>query len=189
MFERSPSGPAAQLALVDIAPSRGVDRGADELGSGWVKIPRLSFVMDSPAEDVLAMLSPSQILDVLEAAAPRPQTVVVAHALQSRVLTDLESSRLLSVWVRIESWVIARTDIAVVDVAGEQPASSLDYGREEAALAMRMSPCGGHGRVNEARERTGRLRAVGRALALGTLTRGQSYDLTTAVRFLADADA
>jgi hypothetical protein len=191
MFDR-PSGAdrGAQLALTGMPITRARKGAAPKAAEPqWVRIPHLSFVMDSPAADVLAALTPSQVLDVLEAAAPTPQTVVLAHALQSSLLTETDASRLLSIWVRIESWVIARTDIAVVSVAGEQPPSSIDYGREEAALAMRMSPRGGHGRVTDARERTGRLRQVGRALALATLTRGQGYDLTTAVRFLGDGDA
>ncbi|MCU1675837.1 MAG: hypothetical protein JWM93_595 [Frankiales bacterium] len=152
-------------------------------------IRHLSFVMDNPADDVLNALSAPQVLDVLEAAAPTAQTVVLAHALQSRTLSDVDRSRLLSVWVRIESWVTARTDIAIVDVAGEEPASSADYGREEAALAMRLSPRGATSRVAEARQRTGRLSSVGRALGQAVLTRAQAYDLTTGVLLLDDRQA
>ena len=152
-------------------------------------IPFLSFVMDSPADDVLDVLSPTQVLDVLEVAHPTAQTVVLATALQFRVLTGLDASRLLSVWVRIESWVTARTDLAIVDVAGDEPATNLDYAREEAALAMRMSPRGACGRVAEARHRTGRVPAVGRALAAASLTRGQAYDLTSRVAILDDTAA
>jgi hypothetical protein len=126
------------------------------------------------------------VLDVLEVAAPCPQMVVLAHGLQSRVLTEFEASRLLSVWQRLESWLVSRMDVAIVDVAGEEPASSVDYGREEAALAMRMSPQAGMSRVGEARARTVRLPELGAALASAALTRGQAYDLTVAVARLDD---
>ena len=141
----------------------------------------LKLVMGRFGTDVLDVLTATEVLDVLQVAAPSPQMVVLAHELQFRVLSDLDESRLLSVWQRLESWQVSRMDIAIVAVAGDEPRSSVDYGREDAALAMRMSPRGGMGRVAEARLRTGRVPEVGHALASGTLTRGHAYDLTVAV--------
>ena len=153
---------------------------------GPIALPHYAAVLGQFGIGVLDVLTATQVLDVLEAAPPTAQTVVLAHELQSRVLGDLDTSRLLSVWVRIESWVVSRTDIAIVGVAGDEPPSSVDYPREEAALAMRLSPRSGAGRVSEARQRTFRLPELGRALADASLTRGQSYDLTAGVRQLDD---
>ncbi|MDQ1714886.1 MAG: hypothetical protein QOC60_831 [Frankiaceae bacterium] len=204
MFEeppRSADGRAPELPRTAPAPAlvrpvagtafplfgRPAKTGRPSMQSDPIVPEHVSLVMGRFGTDVLDVLTATQVLDVLEVAAPGPQMVVLAHELQSRVLNDLDLSRLLSVWQRLESWHVSRMDIAIVAVAGDEPASSVDYGREEAALAMRMSPRGGMGRVAEARLRTGRVPEVGYALASGTLTRGQAFDLTVAVGRFDDA--
>ena len=147
-------------------------------------------VMHAALETVLMSFCAGEILAVLEDEPPSERTVLLAAMVGRWELTANDKAALLAVWVRIESWTLAQVDKAIVAVAGATPTSD-DWGREEAALCMRMSTVSAGGRVEMARLRQGRLGDVGTALESGVLLTGQAFDLMSAVGSLPDdvADA
>ncbi|MDQ1725944.1 MAG: hypothetical protein QOG52_2972, partial [Frankiaceae bacterium] len=159
-------------------------RSPDELA---VRADNTEIVMQWSPSVVLELLSTSEILEVLETQPPTDRTVTLAVRLGQRVLDELDASRLLTVWIRIDSWVTAQMDKAIVTVAGADLGNSFDPGREEAALAMRVASRTAASRVMDARERRGRLIAVGDALERGVLLARQSQDMVEALEFVSSA--
>jgi hypothetical protein len=151
-----------------------------------------AFVRSAPVDEVLAWVPAAQIVDVLLKEPPSPRAVTLADALLKVPDGDRRAagwptwvaSELLTVWARIASWVAARTDAAIVDVAGRSPGDAHDWAREEAALALRLAPVTAVDRVEQARARKGRLARIGAALECGDLLPTQADDLAREVESL-----
>ena len=143
------------------------------------------FVMNASPEAVLGRFSSAVILKVLEAEAPAEQTVQLALRLGGLRLTGGEAAALLAVWTRIESWAVAQVDRAIVGVAGPESTAD-DWGREEAALCMRLSPVTAIRRVEHARLRCGQFAIVGKALESAVLLPTMAFDLHEALLPLPD---
>lgn len=155
----------------------------DGVPSHPVTMPQM--VMRGAVETVLGSFTAAEILAVLEEEPPSERTVILACAVGRRTLTANDKAALLAVWVRIESWTLAQVDKAIVAVAGSTPTPD-DWGKDEAALCMRMSTVSATGRVAMARTRQGQLGGIGAALEAGILLTGQAFDLVTAVGSLSD---
>ena len=156
-------------------------RSSEELAA---RADNTEIVMQWSPWVVCDLLSASEILEVLESQPPTDRTVALAVRLGGQVLDELDASRLLTVWTRIDSWVTAQMDKAIVAVTGVAPGNSFDPGREEAALAMRVASRTAASRVMDARERRGRLRSVGDALERGVLLTRQSQDMVDALEWV-----
>jgi hypothetical protein len=118
----------------------------------------------------------AQVLALLTVVPPSGQVAVVVTALQERFLAPEERVTVLALCGRLASWLTAVTDAAIVAVTGPGSAEPdpRDYGRDEVALALRMSTRSSPVRVVQARARRGLLRSVGEALAAGLLTPGMA---------------
>ncbi len=179
-----PSGDGVEELVECECPAHLLERGE-------LDVP--AFIGEWDVEQVLGLVPVGDLLRWLSTEPPSPRVVELAHAL-TRV-PELErraagwpawaAADLLSVWVRVTGWVTARTDAAVVALAGRSKRSLDDFGREEVAMAMRLAPVTAAGRLHSARERCGPLARVGAALAGGSLLATQADDL---VRELRDLD-
>ncbi|MCU1678798.1 MAG: hypothetical protein JWM93_3556, partial [Frankiales bacterium] len=137
---------------------------AADLVAGWARDGLPASVASSDVFRVVGMVLPSE------------RVVSVAAQLEARVLGPADAVALLGLWTRLGSWLTAKVDRAIVRVAGPVELGREDWGRDEAALAVRLSPQAAARRVFDARLRCGRLSRVGDALAAGLLLPGQADD-------------
>jgi hypothetical protein len=146
-----------------------------------------TVVRGAPVATVIDVLPADRVVAVLLREQPSVRVVAIATALLA-IPRDRRSawkpwvaSELLTVWQRVQSWVASQVDQAIVDVAGASPLGSEDWGREEAAAALRLAPLAAAIVVQQARARRGRLRRVGASLADGTLLATQANGLVDAL--------
>lgn len=108
-------------------------------------------------------------LDALAVAEPGPAVMAELQAYDPVRLSPYNRVLLLRAWERQNSWVAAKTQPALVAVAGPE-ATPEEWGREEVAAALRISLPTAQRRVDIARTLESTLRRTGAALAAGDIS-------------------
>ena len=125
-----------------MAPPEGFGLGS----SGWLG---LYAPVDGDDPDVVP--SVSTVLDRVEAWGPSVDTLTVLEGLDPQALSPFDQVTYLSLVDAHVGWLEGIKQRAVLAVAGIAPLDADDSGREEVALAIRLSPSTAQRRIDTAR--------------------------------------
>ena len=125
---------------------------------------------------------------------PCAEVLAELAELDAGALDQHERVLALQLWERHAGWAAARTQQAIVDVAGPAPKTddnstrkADDWAALEVAAALRLSPGSAARRISVARELTGRLTATLRSLECGAISIWSALCTVDAVTNLTDA--
>ena len=114
--------------------------------SGW-----LGLYAPGPDDDPDAVPRVSTVLDRVEAWGPSVDTLTVLHDLDPQELSPFDQVTYLTLVDAHVGWLEGLKQRAVLAVAGISPLDADDSGREEVALAIRLSPSTAQRRIDTAR--------------------------------------
>jgi hypothetical protein len=136
-------------------------------------------------EEADAGLSVLALLERVAAEQPGPQVIAALAGFDPEELGGDERAVWLAAWDRQMCWMSARQQTGIIAVAAATPAGDDDWGREEVAAALRLSPGAAQLRLDVARQLGGRLSWTAAALAAGRISFQHARALADA---LADLD-
>ena len=101
---------------------------------------------------------------------PGPQAMAVLNGIDPKGLDQAGRLALISAWDRQNSWVAARSQSVIAVAAGDEPANSDDWIRDDIAFALKLSGRAAQQRIHVARMLSGSLPGTHRLLESGQLS-------------------